>query len=432
MTSCIILSMAVVVSAAKDSATHVPPDFQSDYSYSKPGFITTIESEASKDVGKAFLFHGEASKDVGNTSITFEGSLRRRKIAGRRGKGRGRGRRCRVADGTKCQFSRCGRGKLLPRCATGFASGVVGGRRGLSYTVTSHNDSLSNPAPGTLRYGAGLAYSNPRGVWITFSRDMTIRLRTQLLVWNHTTIDGRGFKIIITQSNIGMSGVENVIIHNLQVSGIYGGTGDTVHIFNSRKVWVDHLTCFDGENGLVSAVEGSTDITISNCYLANNNFNMLLGAEDTDIVDKDMRVTIYRNWFKNSNQRMPHCRWGYCHVVNNLYANWGLYAISARENARILSERNVFVAGIKPEVTQWSSDYNSQSDITPRIVSKGDLLLNGARFHEFLHFGRAGAPPYRRPRNYPPVVKPGKLFRLIGRCSGALVGKRIRSCFLYG
>jgi pectate lyase len=71
---------------------------------------------------------------------------------------------------------------------------------------------------------------------------------------------------------------------------------------------VDHVTSFDAKLGLVSVVQRSTDVTISNCRLSNRNFNMLLGAADADVGDRNLRVTVYRNWFKDSMQRMPHCR----------------------------------------------------------------------------------------------------------------------------
>ncbi|GLJ47950.1 hypothetical protein SUGI_1012430 [Cryptomeria japonica] len=339
------------------------------------------------------------------------------------------GRLCRGSDGTKCQFSNCGLGHLLPKCAIGFARGIKGGRKGLSYTVTSSDDNPNNPAPGTLRYAVSLYSASPRGVWITFSHDMTIQLKEMLHVFNHTTIDGRGVRVIITGSSIGLSKVEDIIIHNIQINNTDFGT---VHIFESKKVWVDHITSFDGEVGLVSAVEGSTDITISNSRLFNNHYNMLLGADDSDIIDKKMRVTIYRNWFKDTNQRNPHCRWGYCHVVNNLYANWGSYAIGARVHAQIYSEKNVFVPGKDPEVTEWYPGYESKWDTTPRIQSNGDLLLYGATFHQFLYNGPVVAPPYKNRRQYPPVISTGRLPRLIGYCSGVLLKGSVRSCLLRG
>jgi pectate lyase len=50
----------------------------------------------------------------------------------------------------------------------------------------------------------------------------------------------------------------------------------------------------------------------------NANFNMLLGASDADKQDQNMRVTIFRNWFKDSMQRMPHCRYD-VHIYMHTY-----------------------------------------------------------------------------------------------------------------
>ncbi|GLJ47966.1 hypothetical protein SUGI_1012810 [Cryptomeria japonica] len=96
---------------------------------------------------------------------------------------------------------------------------------------------------------------------------------------------------------------------------------------------------------------------------------MLLGAEDSDTIDNEMRVIVYRNWFRNTDQRSPHCRWGYCHVVNNLCGNWGSYAIGARVHVQIYSEKNVFVPGNRLELTEWYPGYESKWDTTPKIQS---------------------------------------------------------------
>ena len=121
---------------------------------------------------------------------------------------------------------------------------------------------------------------------------------TVLILWYGGCCAGR---------SIVLCGVSNVILHNFQISTV--GESDTVHIFaGSSKVWVDHVTSTDAKLGLVSVLQGSTDVTISNCHLSNYNFNQLLGASDFDKEDADMRVSVYRNWFKDSMQRMPHCR----------------------------------------------------------------------------------------------------------------------------
>ncbi|MCO5605767.1 hypothetical protein L7F22_059951 [Adiantum nelumboides] len=263
-------------------------------------------------------------------------------------------------------------------------------------------------------------------VWITFARSMVIALQDMLWVQSHTTIDGRGVNVTINGRNLVLGGVQNVIIHNIQINNIRGS--DTLHIFSgSNKVWVDHITSFNGELGLASVLQGSTDVTISNCKLQNYNFNMLLGASDADSEDRSLRVTVYRNWFQDSMQRMPHCRWGVCHVVNNLYTNWGYYAIGGRANARIRSESNVFMASRAKEVTPWFESKLATFDMSARIESKNDLLLNGTTFHQFLVATRDVSPSYPSGSS-PPILSTSSLPSLVEHCSGALFGGNLLRC----
>ncbi|KAJ7520347.1 hypothetical protein O6H91_19G002000 [Diphasiastrum complanatum] len=334
-----------------------------------------------------------------------------------------------VAYGTKCQFTRSGSGRALPSCAFGFAAGVTGGANGQSYVVTSSDDNPTSPQPGTLRYGLNLARKDNKGIWITFERDMLIVLYDKLWIMNSTTIDGRGVNVTITKQPVVLCGVTNVILHNFQVNSI--DNSDTVHIFDgSTKVWVDHITSFDADKGLVSVVQGSTDVTISNCRLSNLNFNMLLGASDYDFEDKNMRITVYRNWFRDSFQRMPHCRLGYCHVSNNLYTNWGFYAIGARVHATILSEQNLFIAGERKEATPWFPGAAEVSgfDDTSIIQSVQDEFRNGTTFHQFLQFGTGDGLPYLSDRSYPRIHPTRTLDDLLQRCAGAQFGFNLRTC----
>ena len=84
----------------------------------------------------------------------------------------------------------------LATCSVGFA-GKMTNNMGLDvthYEVTDPSDDAVNPKPGTLRYGV----TNIKGkVWITFQRDMRIKLQKTLLIGSFTTIDGRGASVHI-------------------------------------------------------------------------------------------------------------------------------------------------------------------------------------------------------------------------------------------
>lgn len=62
-------------------------------------------------------------------------------------------------------------------------------------------------------------------------------------------------------------------------------------------------------------------------------------------------MTVAFNHFgKGLVERMPRCRHGYFHVVNNDYTEWQLYAIGGSAAPTINSQGNRFVANSQKEV----------------------------------------------------------------------------------
>ncbi|KAB2033074.1 hypothetical protein ES319_D05G423500v1 [Gossypium barbadense] len=161
-----------------------------------------------------------------------------------------------------------------------------------------------------------------------------------------------------------------------------GSDGDGISIFGSRDVWIDHCTLANCYDGLIDATYGSTSITISNNYMLHHNEVMLMGHSDEFLDDKNMQVTIAFNYFgEGLVQRMPRCRHGYFHIVNNVYTGWQMYAIGGSANPTINSQGNVFVASdnnYSKEVTKRESYFDEWKNWNWR--SEGDMMLNGAFF----------------------------------------------------
>lgn len=110
---------------------------------------------------------------------------------------------------------------------------------------------------------------------------------------------------------------------------------------------------------------------------------MLFGAHDDHPIDAIMQITVAFNHFgRGLVQRMPRCRWGFIHVVNNDYTHWLMYAVGGSQHPTIISQGNRFIAPptlAAKEVTK--RDYAPESvwkDWTWR--SEGDLMMNGAFF----------------------------------------------------
>nr|XP_016453759.1 PREDICTED: probable pectate lyase 13 isoform X1 [Nicotiana tabacum] len=304
-----------------------------------------------------------------------------------------------IDDCWRCDPNWASNRQRLADCAIGFGQGTIGGRNGKIYVVTDSSDrDTVNPTPGTLRH----AVIQDEPLWIIFSADMFIKLKHELIVNSYKTIDGRGAKVHITGNGcITLQYISNVIIHNVHIYNCRpsGNTnirstpthvghrgrsdGDGISIFGSRNIWIDHCALSHCTDGLIDAIMGSTAITISNNYFTHHDEVMLLGHDDRYLPDSGMQVTIAFNHFGvGLVQRMPRCRRGYIHVVNNDFTEWQMYAIGGSANPTINSQGNRYMAPVDPnakEVTkrvdtdegEWS-DWNWRTD--------GDVMVNGAFF----------------------------------------------------
>ncbi|KAF3648982.1 putative pectate lyase 22 [Capsicum annuum] len=329
----------------------------------------------------------------------------------------------------------------LADCAIGFGKQAIGGRDGKIYIVTDTSDDPVNPKPGTLRYGA----IQDEPLWIIFDRDMFIKLKEELMLNSFKTIDGRGASVHIAGGPcITIQYVTNIIIHGLNIHDCQQGgnayvrdspehygwrtlsDGDGVSIFGGSHVWVDHCSLSNCRDGLIDAIRGSTAITISNNYLTHHNKVMLLGHSDTFTRDKNMQVTIAFNHFgEGLVQRMPRCRHGYFHVVNNDYTHWEMYAIGGSASPTINSQGNRFLAPndvFNKEVTKHEdAPENEWKNWNWR--SEGDLMLNGAFF---TRSGAGASSSYAKSSSL--SARPSSLVNSITMNAGALGCKKGKRC----
>ncbi|CAN6449293.1 unnamed protein product [Victoria cruziana] len=274
---------------------------------------------------------------------------------------------------------------------------------------------------------------------------MGIRLKQELIMNSYKTIDGRGANVHISNGPcITIQFVTNIIIHGVHIHDCKPGgnayvrdspqhygyrtrsDGDGVSIFGGSHVWVDHCSFSNCADGLVDAIQGSTAITISNNYFTHHDKVMLLGHSDSYTKDRDMQVTIAFNHFgEGLVQRMPRCRHGYFHVVNNDYTHWEMYAIGGSAAPTINSQGNRFLA---PN-TAYNKEVTKRED-APRGKwihwnwrSQGDLMLNGAFFTPS---GSGSGSSYAKA--YSLSARPSSLVGTITYSAGVLGCRKGKSC----
>ncbi|KAM6602006.1 hypothetical protein CsatA_021615 [Cannabis sativa] len=301
--------------------------------------------------------------------------------------------------------------RALVDCAVGFGRNAIGGKYGKTYTVTSSSDDSTNPKPGTLRYG--VIQEEP--LWIVFAKDMVIKLKSELIMNNYKTIDGRGAKVEIAYGPcITIQGVSHVIIHGISIhdckAGTYGlvrstpthvgyrlgADGDAISVFQAKDIWIDHCFFSRSSDGLIDVIYGSNAITISNNYFTQHDKVMLLGHNDAFTADKAMKVTIVFNHFgPGLIERMPRVRFGYAHVANNRYDQWKMYAIGGSANPTIFSEGNYYVASTTNPYSHQVTKREPQSGWKNwKWRSSKDVFKNGAYF---VQSGWGSCNPYYTP-----------------------------------
>ncbi|BAT93734.1 hypothetical protein LR48_Vigan02g250200 [Vigna angularis] len=304
-----------------------------------------------------------------------------------------------IDDCWRCDPNWAANRQKLAECGVGFGKDAMGGKGGQIYVVTDSSDrDPANPVPGTLRH----AVIQDEPLWIVFAADMTINLKHELIFNSFKTVDGRGANVHVTGHGcITLQYVSNVIIHNIHVHhctpsgntniraspthvGWRGRSdGDGISIFGSRKIWIDHCSLSYCTDGLIDAIMGSTAITISNNHFAHHDEVMLLGHNDKYSPDRGMQVTIAFNHFgEGLVQRMPRCRLGYIHVVNNDFTQWQMYAIGGSANPTINSQGNRYTApsdsDAKEVTKRVDTDDREWSGWNWR--TEGDIMVNGAFF----------------------------------------------------
>ncbi|OMO58717.1 Pectate lyase/Amb allergen [Corchorus capsularis] len=289
----------------------------------------------------------------------------------------------------------------LADCALGFARGTTGGKNGPFYLVTdSSDDDVVNPKPGTLRHA--VIQTGP--LWIIFARSMVIKLNQELIMTSDKTIDGRGANVHIAYgAGITIQFIRNVIIHNLHIHDIVKASGGMMR--NS----VDHFGFRTGSDGDGISLFGATNVWLDHLSI------------DASSIDEKMQITIaFTHFGKGLVQRMPRCRWGFIHVVNNDYTHWLMYAIGGSSHPTIISQGNRFIA--PPNIA--AKEVAHRNFAPPEVWmqwnwrSEGDLMVNGAFFTQSGDPGAIGK--YASTMNMM-GARPGEMAPYLTQYSGTLL-----------
>lgn len=205
--------------------------------------------------------------------------------------------------------------------------GTTGGGNASPVTVSSSSaliSAMQSSSPAVIRVSGSIAISGMQKVAA------------------NKTIIGVGSGAAITGGGLNISNVSNVIVRNINFRG-WGD--DAINVQYSTRVWIDHNSFSNGNDGAVDVKRASDYVTVSWNKFIDHDKTMLLGhSDDNGGEDRGkLRVTYHHNWFAGTNQRHPRVRFGNpVHVYNNYYAGVTSYGVASTMEAGVLVEGNYF------------------------------------------------------------------------------------------
>ncbi|MEV8588910.1 polysaccharide lyase family 1 protein [Streptomyces sp. NPDC051180] len=196
----------------------------------------------------------------------------------------------------------------------------------------------------------------------------------------NTTIVGVGRHAGITGGSLQVQGVDNVVVRNLTLespldcfpqwdptdgaTGAWNSEYDSLVVFGSTHVWIDHNTFTDGahpdsslpsyygevyqqHDGELDVVRGADLVTVSWNVFTDHDKTLMIGNSDSaGATDRGrLRVTLHHNLFENVVERAPRVRFGQVDAYNNHFvvpSGPYVYSFGIGQESQLYAEKNAF------------------------------------------------------------------------------------------
>ncbi len=220
----------------------------------------------------------------------------------------------------------------LPKLA-GFGSTTSAGSAGTVVNVTS----LADSGPGSLR--AALAGDNRM---IRFTVAGTIQLTSQLIVRNRSRITIAGTSapspgITLTGYGLTVRNSHDVVVQGLRVRDT---ADDNMAVWDgSYNIVVDHCSLANAGDGNIDITENTHDVTVSWTLLGDTRTDSYQRHTKATLIANFAaapvtRVSLHNNAWVNSFQRNPQVSTaGLVDIRDNLVGDWGYYGMRLRAGA---------------------------------------------------------------------------------------------------
>ena len=283
--------------------------------------------------------------------------------------------------------------------AKGFGKYATGGINGTLYRVTTLEDNLDKPQPGSLRYA--IVQKHPRT--IVFAVSGVIKLAGELKISHgNITIAGQTSPggIAIVGAPVTVSSADNVIIRYLRFRlGTFGYADDSLTVRNSENVIIDHCS-----------LSWSVDETAS--FYNNRNFTL-----QDSIISHSLSHSIHpkgdhgyggiwgganasfiNNIIANHASRTPRINGHrlkspypqneeFVELINNIIFNWGHNNVYGSENGRFHLINNYYKPGKASKIMQFADIWYSPQIKENQAYIMGNVLENNPQLTEHNYLG---------------------------------------------
>ena len=195
-----------------------------------------------------------------------------------------------------------------------------------------------------------------------------------------------------------VKGASNIIIRNIVIQGPGSNADqawDNFNIENAKNIWVDHCEFWNGQDGNADVVKGADNVTFTWCKFGytikstHNLSNLIASSDNEPVSEGKLNITFMFNWWVSASQRMPRCRYGNVHVVNNLYTSdasvtqgTDQIGVSAGVQCHVRTEKNVFIGINNPIYNGNNSDGSGGNEVIDNIFTNctGNTKGQGSGF----------------------------------------------------
>ncbi|MDQ9090092.1 hypothetical protein RC083_00655 [Pseudoalteromonas haloplanktis] len=283
--------------------------------------------------------------------------------------------------------------------AQGFGKYSRGGINGTLYRVTTLDDNLENPQPGSLRYA--IKQKHPRT--IVFAVSGVIKLAGELKISHgNITIAGQSSPggIAIVGAPVTVSAADNVVIRYLRFRlGTFGYADDSLTVRNSNNVIIDHCSLSWSVDETASFYN-NRNFTLQNSIISHSLSHSIHPKGDHGYggIWGGANASFINNIIANHASRTPRINGHrlkspysqneeFVELINNIIFNWGHNNVYGSENGRFNLINNYYKPGKASKIMQFADIWYSPEIKENQAYIMGNVLENNPQLTEHNYLG---------------------------------------------